>query len=96
MYQRLAASIAEQEAVVKAMEESFLEGGHSGAAEGGPENFYGEDGAGASGGRGGGRGMASDRDVGDWVKRIREGVQTLEMRKEMRERWDEGRVGGWR
>ena len=86
-YQRLVASIVEQEAIVRAIEESFLEGGsHLGAY--GDEGFY------SAGGHG--TAKASDRDIGDWVKRIRENVQILEMRKEMRERWDEGRVGGWR
>ena len=90
MYQRLVAGIAEQEAVVRAVEESFLEG--SSRASGlGKEDFYG---SGHNAGHGAGK--ASDREVGEWVRRIRDEVQTLEMRKEMRERWDEGRVGGWR
>lgn len=79
MYGRLVSSITEQEAVVRAVEESFLE-------EGGVEES----------GRDARAGIASEREVGDWVKRIREGTAVLEKRKESRARWDEGRVGGWR
>ncbi len=79
MYGRLVSGIAEQEALVRAVEESFLE-------EGGIEE-YGRDHA---------AGMASERELGDWVKRIREGTAVLEKRRESRARWDEGRVGGWR
>lgn len=79
MYGRLVSSIAEQEALVRAVEESFLEGG-------GVEEC----------GRDVRAGMASEREVGDWVKRIREGTAVLERRRESRTRWDEGRVGGWR
>ena len=77
MYQRLVSSVAEQEAVLKAMQESFLEGG-------GEDDGY------------GGGGKASEKEVAEWVRRIREGSTTLEKRREMRARWDEGRVGGWR
>ncbi len=80
MYQRLLSSINEQEALLGAMHESFLEGGHEGDA------YYGA----ANGGK------ASEKEVTDWVRRIREGATTLEKRREMRARWDEGRVGGWR
>lgn len=79
MYQRLLSSISEQEALLRAMEESFLEG---------PDNhdaYY-----------GGGNGKASEKEVTEWVRRIREGATTLAKRREMRGRWDEGRVGGWR
>lgn len=78
MYQRLVASIAEQEALLRAIQESFLEGG------------------GDDGGVGGMDGKASEREVTEWIRRIREGTTTLEKRREMRARWDEGRVGGWR
>lgn len=40
--------------------------------------------------------VASEKEVTDWIKRIREGTTVLEKRREMRARWDEGRVGGWR
>jgi hypothetical protein len=79
MYGRLVSGIAEQEALVRAVEESFLE-------EGGIEEY----------GRDVRAGMANEREVADWVKRIREGTAVLERRKESRARWDEGRVGGWR
>lgn len=78
MYGRLVSGIAEQEALVRAVEESFLE-------EGGVQE-YSHNAA----------GMASEREAGDWVKRIREGTAVLERRKESRARWDEGSVGGWR
>jgi hypothetical protein len=79
MYQRLVSSIGEQEAVIRAVQESFLEGGEDEAYGGGP-----------------GSGKASDKEVSEWIRRIREGTTTLEKRRETRARWDEGRVGGWR
>ncbi|KAL9108862.1 MAG: hypothetical protein Q9227_006393 [Pyrenula ochraceoflavens] len=39
---------------------------------------------------------ATEKEVSDWVRRIREGTVLLEKRREARARWDEGRVGGWR
>jgi hypothetical protein len=71
LYQRLVSAIAEQEAVCRAVEESFLEG----------ENQHSK---------------ASERDVGEWVRRVRAEGAKLEARREARARWDEGRVGGWR
>ena len=68
MYQRLGGSIVEQEALVRAVGESFFEGG----------------------------GLAEEREVNEWVRRVREEGVKLERRREMRFRWDEGRVGGWR
>ncbi|KEF55858.1 uncharacterized protein A1O9_07438 [Exophiala aquamarina CBS 119918] len=79
MYQRLLSSITEQESVLKAMQESFLESSS-------PDDGY----------YGGADGKASEKEVIEWVRRIREGATTLEKRREMRARWDEGRVGGWR
>lgn len=79
MYQRLVSSIGEQEAVIRATQESFLEGGE--------EEVY---------GGGHGPGKASDKEVSEWIRRIREGTTMLERRRETRARWDEGRVGGWR
>lgn len=76
MYARLVSGIAEQEAIVRAVEESFLE-------DGVVEHY-------------GGVGTAGEREVGDWIRRIREGTAVLERRRESRARWDEGRVGGWR
>lgn len=68
LYQRLGQGVAEQEGVVRAMEESFLE-------------KEGEDG---------------ERDTADWVRRYREERKAFWLRAERKERWDEGRVGGWR
>lgn len=42
----------------------------------------------------GGRG--EEREVGEMVRRFREGRVRVARRREGRERWDEGRVGGWR
>ncbi|PGH29381.1 hypothetical protein GX50_07861 [[Emmonsia] crescens] len=72
LYQRLVAGIAEQEAVCRAVEESFLESDQ------------------------GSEGKASEREVVEWVRRVRGEGARLESRREMRARWDEGRVGGWR
>ncbi|KAI9673788.1 MAG: hypothetical protein M1829_003906 [Trizodia sp. TS-e1964] len=68
LYQRLAASLLEQEAVCVALEESFVEG----------------------------EGRASEREAAEFVKRFREGRKVYYLRREKKERWDEGRVGGWR
>lgn len=70
LYQRLVASVAEQEAVCQAVEESFLEGDH--------------------------HGRATEKEVVDWVKRVRAEAAKLAARREAKARWDEGRVGGWR
>lgn len=40
--------------------------------------------------------VASEREVGDWVRRYRESKKLYYLRKERKDRWDEGRVGGWR
>jgi hypothetical protein len=45
---------------------------------------------------GGPDGKASEKKVTEWVGRMREGASTLEKRREMGARWDEGRVDGWR
>lgn len=68
LYQRLNASMQEQEALVKGIEESFLDEG----------------------------GMATDRELSDFVRRVREAKRLAFLRAERKERWDEGRVGGWR
>ena len=68
LYQRLNASVQEQDALVKGIEDSFLDEG----------------------------GVASDRDVQDFVRRVRDAKRTAFLRNERKERWDEGRVGGWR
>jgi hypothetical protein len=41
-------------------------------------------------------GVATEREVGDWVRRYREAKKLFYLRKERKDRWDEGRVGGWR
>lgn len=43
-----------------------------------------------------GEGEAGEREVGEFVKRVREGRKGVWLRRERKERWDEGRVGGWR
>lgn len=40
--------------------------------------------------------VASEREVSDFVRRLREGRKIAYLRAERKERWDEGRVGGWR
>jgi Modifier of rudimentary (Mod(r)) protein len=41
-------------------------------------------------------GKASEREVADFVRRLREAKRIAYLRRERRERWDEGRIGGWR
>jgi hypothetical protein len=47
-------------------------------------------------GVGGGDAVASEREVTDFVRRFRETRKVAYLRAERKERWDEGRVGGWR
>ena len=42
------------------------------------------------------RGLADEAEVTEWVRRMREARKVAWLRRERRERWDEGRVGGWR
>jgi uncharacterized protein YigA (DUF484 family) len=72
LYQRFSASIAEQEAVCRAVEESFLDEDHHD------------------------HGRATEKEIADWVRRVRGEAAKLAARKEAKARWDEGRVGGWR
>jgi hypothetical protein len=44
----------------------------------------------------GGGGKASEREVSEFVRRLREARKVGYLRRERKERWDEGRVGGWR
>ncbi|KAI9811111.1 MAG: hypothetical protein M1832_001067 [Thelocarpon impressellum] len=74
LYARLGAAVGEQEALARALEESFLEGERAGDGEG----------------------KAGEREVAEWVRRYREGRRVYYLRREGKERWDEGRVGGWR
>ena len=39
---------------------------------------------------------ATEREVTDWVRRYREAKVQSYLRQERKQRWDEGRVGGWR
>jgi hypothetical protein len=41
-------------------------------------------------------GKTSEREVADFVRRLREAKRVAYLRRERRERWDEGRIGGWR
>ncbi|KAL4942299.1 hypothetical protein BDV06DRAFT_222316 [Aspergillus oleicola] len=41
-------------------------------------------------------GRKSDREVAEWVRRVRGEGAKLAERREAKARWDEGRVGGWR
>ncbi|KAH7326718.1 hypothetical protein B0I35DRAFT_508874 [Stachybotrys elegans] len=44
----------------------------------------------------GGDGPVSEREAADWLRRYREAKVAYYLRQERKERWDEGRVGGWR
>ncbi|KAH0537637.1 hypothetical protein FGG08_005588 [Glutinoglossum americanum] len=41
-------------------------------------------------------GKAGERETVEFVRRFREGRKVYYLRRERKERWDEGRVGGWR
>lgn len=41
-------------------------------------------------------GIATEREILEWVKRYRDAKKLYYSRRERKERWDEGRVGGWR
>lgn len=41
-------------------------------------------------------GLADEREVESFVRRVKDGAKQSFLRRERRERWDEGRVGGWR
>lgn len=51
------------------------------------ESFVDDDGA---------TGKMTEREAQEWVKGYREERKRYYGRKERKERWDEGRVGGWR
>ncbi|KAF2018676.1 hypothetical protein BU24DRAFT_488761 [Aaosphaeria arxii CBS 175.79] len=40
--------------------------------------------------------VASEREVTEFVRRLREGRKVSYLRAERKDRWDQGRVGGWR
>ncbi|KAF2428805.1 hypothetical protein EJ08DRAFT_671259 [Tothia fuscella] len=69
LYQNFGAAIAEQEALCRGIEESFLEGEE---------------------------GVRNEREVGEFLRKLREVKKVAYLRRERKERWDEGRVGGWR
>ena len=68
LYQRLNASVQEQDLLVRGVEESWLED----------------------------EGVASEREVSEFVRRVKDGRKVAFLRRERKGRWDEGRVGGWR
>ena len=41
-------------------------------------------------------GVATEREVMDFIKRYREAVKVAYLRRQRKARWDEGRVSGWR
>lgn len=47
-------------------------------------------------GEGGEGDQATERETLDWVRRYREAKKGYYLRRERKDRWDEGRVGGWR
>lgn len=40
--------------------------------------------------------VATEREATEWVRRYRDAKKIYYSRQERKERWDEGRVGGWR
>ncbi|KLU89315.1 hypothetical protein MAPG_08288, partial [Magnaporthiopsis poae ATCC 64411] len=109
LYLRLAQACLEQAAVCDALEESFLDQHqhqHQRQRRRNDDDDDDEDdndGGGGGGGRrrrGGGGGdndaPATERETLDWVRQYREARKLLYLRQERKERWDEGRVGGWR
>lgn len=83
LYTRLTQALQEQEMLCAAMEQSFLEG----------EGTQGMSGSGDDGAAGG---LATEREILDWVRRYREARRLYYLRQERKERWNERRVGGWR
>ncbi|KAK7924182.1 hypothetical protein PG985_006236 [Apiospora marii] len=84
LYGRLTQALSEQEQICDALEESFLDGGRGAPP---PSLSYDDDAAG---------GLATEREVLDWVRRYREARKLYYLRQERKERWNERRVGGWR
>ncbi|QIX01939.1 hypothetical protein AMS68_007456 [Peltaster fructicola] len=41
-------------------------------------------------------GQANEREINDWVKRVKDASRVAFIRKERKARWDEGRVSGWK
>jgi DNA-binding PadR family transcriptional regulator len=84
LYQLLAQSVQEQAAVCHALEESFLEDNNAAVDHGRGDKTTAT--ATATG----------EREAADWIRRYREAKVQFYLRQERKERWDEGRVGGWR
>lgn len=55
------------------------------------ESFLDRDGV-----EGGGEATTSEREAAEWIRRYREAKVQYYLRQERKDRWDEGRVGGWR
>lgn len=94
LYERLRVKEREGEDVGLGVEGSWLDGNdhrHETERGGGGGDDGIRTGSGAEG-----TGMMSEREVADFLRGWREGRARVWRRREMRERWDEGRVGGWR
>ncbi|KAK8088591.1 hypothetical protein PG997_003552 [Apiospora hydei] len=89
LYGRLTQALAEQEQICDALEESFLDGGRGAPPPPSLAMPYGGDDDAAGG-------LATEREVLDWVRRYREARKLYYLRQERKERWNERRVGGWR
>lgn len=80
LYRRLGAAEREAEEISRGVEDAFLDGGGGGGGD-----------------RDGNReGKATERELAELCRRYREARGVVARRMESRERWDEGRVGGWR
>lgn len=82
LYRRLGAAEREAEELSRGVEETFLDGS-GGVGDRDDGSRKGED-------------KATERELADFCRRYREGRAVVGRRREWRERWDEGRVGGWR
>lgn len=77
------------------MEESFLEAG-GGLGAGGGRGGSAATAAAEGGEYGGASKQEQEREVNEWIRKYREAKVLCYLRQERKERWDEGRVGGWR
>ena len=107
LYQRLAQAVVEQEALCLALEESFLNNSvpSDDARSSTPTTTHthphtlpipASSTPAASPYRAGHLKNGGDREVADWVRSFRDARKVYYLRREGKERWDEGRVGGWR
>ncbi|KAK8126022.1 uncharacterized protein PG998_001781 [Apiospora kogelbergensis] len=90
LYGRLTQALAEQEQICDALEESFLDGGRGAPPRSSLSYNAATDGGDDAGG------VATEREVLDWVRRYRDARKLYYLRQERKERWNERRVGGWR